>query len=92
VATGFGIATSSGDKTITDGFDASAGTYKATRQDALGVQRNALATNISFGVAGAMGVATVIFLILDLTSGTSPVQVAPAVGPSTAGVSVGGHF
>jgi len=91
IATGFGIATRSGDKTIIDGFDPVVGTYRATRQDALTVQSNALAANVAFGVAGVAGIATVVFAILDATS-PSPVQVAPTASASGAGLVIGGRF
>lgn len=92
IATGFGAAASGGDKALVDGFNPTLNTYKGTRNDALSVQQNALAANVSFGVAGAAGIATVIFLILDLTHSSAPVQVAPTAGPTGAGVSLGGHF
>ena len=92
LATGFGIAARSGDKTITDGFDPVAGTYRSTRADALTVQSNALAANVAFGIAGAAGIATVIFVILDATSSPAPVQVAPTASASGAGLVIGGRF
>ncbi len=91
VASGFGIAARNGDKAITDSLSSSSNTYSATRKDALTVQSNALAANVAFGVAGAAGIATIIFLVLDVTH-PSGVEVAPTVSPSGAGVTVGGAF
>ncbi len=92
IATGFGIAARSGDKAITDGFDSVAGTYKATRQEALNVQSNALAANVAFGIGGAAAIATIVFVILDATSGPGEVQVAPTASTSGAGLVIGGRF
>lgn len=87
----FGLTARSQEKTLLEGYDADTMVYQGTRQQALDAQRNAVAANVAFGVAGAAAVATVVFIVLDVKNPV-PVDVAPVAGPGGAGVVVGGRF
>lgn len=87
----FGLTARSQEKKLLDGYDDATGVYAGTRQDALDAQRNALAANVAFGVAGAAAVATVVFIILDVKN-PAPVDVTPVATPGGAGVLLGGRF
>lgn len=85
----FGLISRGQLDTLTQGFNADTMVYTGTRAQALEQNRNATIANISFGVAGAALIGTVVSGIID---GTHSVQVAPTVTPQGAGVTVGGHF
>lgn len=87
----FGLTARSQDQALLDGFKEATSVYAGTRKDALAAQQNALLANISFGVAGAALVTTVILAILDGVSQPA-VTVAPTVSPSGAGLTFGGQF
>lgn len=86
---GFGLVARSQQGALEAGYDQATMVYAGTRAQALEQNRNALIANISFGVAGAALVGTIISGIVD---GTHAVQVTPTVTPQGAGVSVGGSF
>lgn len=88
VAIGFGVGASAADKKILDGFDATRMAYAATRSQALDAQRSATVANVAYGTAGLLGVAALVFLVLDLTR--APVQVAPSAGAGGYGVTLVG--
>lgn len=94
VATGtavtFGVIARGQEKTLRDGYDPDADLFQGTRAQALEQNRNALIANVAFGVAGAALVGTVISGIVDGTR--APVQVAPAISPTAAGLTLGGTF
>ncbi len=85
----FGLIARGQEKTLRDGYDANTEVYQGTRALALEQNRNALIANVTFGVAGAALIGTVISGIVD---GTHAVQVTPVVTSTGAAVSVGGTF
>lgn len=85
---GFGLVARNQQKTLEAGYDAEAMLYQGTRAQALEQNRNALIANISFGVAGAALVGTIVSGVIDGTR----VQVTPTVTPDGAAVTVGGTF
>lgn len=87
----FGVIARGQENTLRAGYDADADLYQGTRAQALEQNRNALIANVAFGVAGAALVGTVISGIVDGTRAPA-VQVAPAVSPTGAGVTLGGSF
>ncbi|MFZ5445059.1 MAG: PEGA domain-containing protein [Myxococcota bacterium] len=86
---GFGLLARGQQKTLEAGYDPDTMVYQGTRAQALEQNRNALIANISFGVAGAALIGTVISGIVD---GTRAVQITPTVTPEGAAVTVGGSF
>jgi hypothetical protein len=69
-------------------------TYAGTRAQALEAQRNAVAANVAFGVAGAAAIATTVFLVLDIKKASSPqaVTLTPQLGSESMGLSLQGRF
>ncbi len=92
VGTVFGIQSSSGEKTLLAGYNKTTMIYSGKRTDAIAVHNNALIANVSFGVAAAAFVTTVVLFVFDVRAGNTPVQLAPAVNPEGAGVFFGGSF
>ncbi len=92
IGTVFGIQSSSTDKRLLAGYDSASDTYSGKRVDALAAQSNALIANVSFAVAGAAVVVAGVLLALDVHAGNAPLEVAPVVSPTGAGVQLGGHF
>jgi PEGA domain len=87
----FGLTEKAQAQRLLDGYQSATGTYAGTRQDALAAQQSALLTNVSWGVAGAALVATVVFLVLDATR-PQAVTVAPWLGAFGGGFALGGRF
>lgn len=88
----FGLIAHGQEATLRGGYDLTTDTWAGTRAQALEQNRNALIANVSFGVAGAALVGTVISLVVDATH-PAPVQVSPAVTPGGGGgLVVGGSF
>ena len=92
IGTVFGIQSSSGDKQLLAGYNQATDTYSGKRSEALAVHSNALIANVSFAVAGAAVIATGVLLFFDVQAGNAPLEVAPVVSPTGAGVLIGGHF
>jgi hypothetical protein len=92
VGTVFGIQSNSGEKQLLAGYNKVTDTYSGKRVDAIAVQNNALIANVSFAVAGAAVVVTGVLLFFDINAGSGPVEVAPIVTPTGAGVLLGGRF
>lgn len=95
VAAGTGLAIGliarAQERTLRAGYDPQTDLYQGTRAQALEQNRNALVADVAFGVAGAALIGTVISGIVD---GTHPaaIEVAPAVSPAGAGLTLGGSF
>ena len=88
----FGIQSSSGEKRLLSGYNKATDTYAGHRVDAISVQDNATIANVSFAVAGAAVIVTGVLFFFDVHAGNAPLEVAPVVSPTGAGVMVGGHF
>lgn len=86
----FGLIARGQERTLRAGYDAQADLYQGTRAQALEQNRNAVIANVAFGVAGAALIGTVISGIVDGTR--APVQLAPTVSSTAAGLTVGGTF
>jgi hypothetical protein len=76
-ATIFGVIANRQESALTSGFDAMTGVYRGTRAQAFEQTRNATIANVSFIALGVTALATAVFLIIDLVSGSSPAP-APA--------------
>jgi hypothetical protein len=87
IGVGFGVSASNADAVLRRGFEATTQVYQGTRAQALGAQRDATIANVAFGVAGGLGLLTVILLVADLTR---PVTVAVSTPQGGFGVSLGG--
>ncbi len=85
----FGLIARKQETTLREGYEPATDTFQGTRATALEQNRNALVANVALGVAGAALIGTVISGIVD---GTHAVQVAPAVTPGGAAVTVRGTF
>lgn len=90
--TGFalGLVARSQENALRESFDTQTNVYGGTRTQALEQNRNAVIANVAFGVAGAALIGTVISGIVGASS--APVQVAPTVTSTAAGLTVGGTF
>ncbi len=90
----FGTLSSQQVTKLRAGYEPTRMTYEGTRAQALEAQRNAVAANVAFGVAGAAAIATTVFLVLDLTRKDEPnkVTVSPQWQPGVSGVSLSGRF
>lgn len=90
---GFGVSSQSLERGLLQGYDPATDVYQGTRQQALDAQAHATAANVAWISAGALGALTIVSIILDATAGQpAPVNVAPAVSGTGAGLVVGGHF
>ncbi len=85
-----GLVARSQEKALRESFDTQTNVYGGTRTQALEQNRNAVIANVAFGVAGAALIGTVISGIVGASS--APVQVAPTVTSTAAGLTVGGTF
>jgi hypothetical protein len=85
----FGLTEQRLERSLRDGLDATTGVYAGTRRQALDAQLSALGADISFAVAGAALITSVVLIILDSTSAPA-VSVAPAVNASSLGLTLGG--
>lgn len=79
----FGLLARSQEQALRKGYDANLELYAGTRAQALEQNRNALIAHVSFGVAGAALVGTIISLILDAQH--VPVAIAPGVNSLAVG-------
>lgn len=86
----FGVIARGQERTLREGHDPALNLFQGTRAQALEQNRNATIANVAFGVAGGALIGAVISGIVD--GARAPVQVAPAVSPTGAGVTVGGSF
>jgi PEGA domain len=93
VAGVFGGVAKTKEGQLLDGYDRMTGVYQGNRAQAIDAQQNALSSNIAWGVAGAAAVATVVFLVVDLTR-KEPTKVAlsPVLSPTFSGVALEGSF
>lgn len=90
---GFGVSSQSLERGLLQGYDPATDVYQGTRQQALDARDHATAANVAWISAGALGALTIVSLILDATaSQPAPVNVAPAVSGSGAGLVVEGRF
>lgn len=89
---GFGLVARGQEGTLRAGYDPATETWQGTRALALEQNRNALIANLSFGVAGAALVGTIVSGILDGARPPPAVQVTPTASAAGAGVSLGGSF
>lgn len=88
----FGLITRTQQIELDAGFDVNTGVWQGTRAQAMVANRNALIADVSFGIAGAALIATIVSAIVDGTR-PAPVQVAPTVSPGGgAGLSLGVTF
>jgi hypothetical protein len=92
VATYFALTETGLEKTLRDGYNPATDTYAGTRKQALQTQQDALYANVFWGIGGAAAVVTAVLIYFDVKSQSAPVQVAPAVSPTGAGVSLTGRF
>lgn len=70
VATIFGLLANGQETSLIMGLDAATGVYQGTRAQALEQNRNATVANVAFVTLGVAAIATVVFLIVDLVSGS----------------------
>lgn len=77
-ATIFGFLAGSQERTLLAGLDQMTGVYSGTRAQALEQNRNALVANVAFIATGVTALATAVFLIIDLVSGSDTPATAPA--------------
>ena len=95
-AIGFGFTSKSTSDNLMRGFDMTANTYQGTRQQALDAQRNALISNVFYGISAAALVVTVVLVVLDAKrpsdDGDTEVEVTPAAAPGGGGLIIGGRF
>lgn len=87
----FGLISRSQERVLREGYDPATEVYAGTRAQALEQNRNATIANVAFGLAGAALIGTVVSGIVDGTR-PPPVQVAPAVTTTGAGLTLGGTF
>ena len=92
VAVGLAVAASGADANIRASFDATRGVYGATRAQALAAKDLALGTNIAWGVAAGLGVASIIFLVLDLTRAPEGATAGLVLSSTGVSASMGGRF
>ncbi len=84
---GFGASAGAQDQKILASFDEARMSYGATRLDAQAAQRSAVIANVGYAAAGGFGLATVVFLILDLTRTPTTALLTPTVGAGVVGLS-----
>lgn len=87
----FGLIARGQESALRAGYDSQTQVYQGTRAQALEQNRNALVANVAFGVAGAALVGTIVSGIID-GNRPPPVQLAPALSPTAAGLTLGGSF
>ncbi|MBK7862809.1 MAG: PEGA domain-containing protein [Archangiaceae bacterium] len=96
IALGFGVVSKNQYDDLKKGYDSASDSYAGTREQALAAQRNATGANISWGVAGAALIATVVSVVLDVRAakaGDTQVEVTPAPTPGGGGaLLIGGRF
>jgi hypothetical protein len=94
IGLGFGVTSKGQYDGLLKGYDPATDTYSGTRATALAAQRNATGANVSFGVAGAALIATVVSVVLDVRSPKeqTDVEVTPAATPGGGGLIIGGRF
>lgn len=96
IGLGFGFASKNQYDDLKRGYDPMTDRYAGSREQALAAQRNATGANITFGVAGAALIATVISVVLDVKAsqaGDTQVEVTPAPAPGGGGgIVIGGRF
>lgn len=92
VGIGFGAAAAGQDAKILASYDMARMAYAATRQDALAAQTSATVANVAYVAAGGFGLATLIFLVVDLSRPTPTTALVPTLGEGQVGVSYQGRL
>lgn len=94
-AIAFGLISKGASDDLLKGYTESTMTYTGTRQQALDAQRNALISNIFYGISAAALIATIVLVIIDAKTpadGETDVEVTPAAAPGGGGILIGGRF
>lgn len=94
-AIGFGLLSKGAADDLLKGYNESTMTYAGSRQQALDAQRNALISNVFYGISAAALVATIVLIIIDAKTpadGETDVEVTPAATPGGGGLIIGGRF
>ena len=95
VGIAFGFISKGASDELLKGYNETTMTYAGTRQKALDAQRDAIISNVFYGISAAALIATIVLIVIDAKTpaeGETDVEVTPAAAPGGGGLVIRGRF